>query len=154
MSENYALQLRHITKTFPGVKALDDVSFDARIFWASSRIDFQSTRPAFVTGRFPKHRLIKRLRSEGCAVIYISHKMEEIFRLSDYVTIMRDGSGRSSSPQIVTVPPLTGSKPHAARTISVRPAPTSPAKPTISQGNLPQREDCDHGRAHLVPHAA
>ena len=30
MSENYALQLRHITKTFPGVKALNDVSFDVR----------------------------------------------------------------------------------------------------------------------------
>ena len=30
MNENFALQLRHITKTFPGVKALNDVSFDVR----------------------------------------------------------------------------------------------------------------------------
>ena len=30
MSENYAIQLRNITKTFPGVKALDNVSFDIR----------------------------------------------------------------------------------------------------------------------------
>ena len=41
---------------------------------------------------------IKRLREEGCAVIYISHKMEEIFRLSDYVTVMRDGKSIKTAP--------------------------------------------------------
>lgn len=41
---------------------------------------------------------IKRLRDAGCAVIYISHKMDEIFRLSDYVTIMRDGKSIQSGP--------------------------------------------------------
>lgn len=34
---------------------------------------------------------IKRMRDEGRTVLYISHKMDEIFELSDYVTIMRDG---------------------------------------------------------------
>ncbi|MDR1617735.1 MAG: sugar ABC transporter ATP-binding protein [Treponema sp.] len=36
-------------------------------------------------------KIIKRLRSEGTAVIYISHKIEEILAISDEVTIMRDG---------------------------------------------------------------
>ncbi|MFC4779213.1 sugar ABC transporter ATP-binding protein [Paenibacillus sp. GCM10023252] len=36
-------------------------------------------------------KIIKQLRSRGCAIIYISHKMEEILRISDEVTIMRDG---------------------------------------------------------------
>ena len=31
------------------------------------------------------------LRSRGCGIIYISHKMEEILRISDDITIMRDG---------------------------------------------------------------
>ncbi|MCL2783614.1 MAG: sugar ABC transporter ATP-binding protein, partial [Propionibacteriaceae bacterium] len=35
--------------------------------------------------------IIRRLRAEGIAIIYISHKMEEILRISDEVTIMRDG---------------------------------------------------------------
>lgn len=35
--------------------------------------------------------IIRRLRSEGVAIIYISHKMEEILEISDEVTIMRDG---------------------------------------------------------------
>ncbi len=36
-------------------------------------------------------RIIGRLKSNGCGIIYISHKMEEILRISDEVTIMRDG---------------------------------------------------------------
>ena len=36
-------------------------------------------------------KIIDMLRSKGCAIIYISHKMSEILRISDEVTIMRDG---------------------------------------------------------------
>lgn len=36
-------------------------------------------------------RIINDLRSRGVSIIYISHKMEEILRISDDVTIMRDG---------------------------------------------------------------
>jgi methyl-galactoside transport system ATP-binding protein len=36
-------------------------------------------------------RIIRQLKSEGRAIIYISHKMEEILKISDEVTIMRDG---------------------------------------------------------------
>lgn len=36
-------------------------------------------------------RIINMLRDRGCGIIYISHKMEEILRISDDVTIMRDG---------------------------------------------------------------
>ena len=35
--------------------------------------------------------IIEKLRSKGCAIIYISHKMDEILRISDEVSIMRDG---------------------------------------------------------------
>ena len=35
--------------------------------------------------------IIRRLRDEGVAVIYISHKIEEILAISDDVSIMRDG---------------------------------------------------------------
>ena len=36
-------------------------------------------------------RIINMLRDQGCGIIYISHKMAEILRISDEVTIMRDG---------------------------------------------------------------
>lgn len=38
-------------------------------------------------------KIIKQLQKKGCAIIYISHKMEEILKISDEVTIMRDGQG-------------------------------------------------------------
>ncbi|MFI3172535.1 MAG: ATP-binding cassette domain-containing protein [Eubacteriales bacterium] len=36
-------------------------------------------------------KIINMLRDNGCGIIYISHKMAEILRISDEVTIMRDG---------------------------------------------------------------
>lgn len=35
--------------------------------------------------------IIDMLKKRGCGIIYISHKMEEILRISDEITVMRDG---------------------------------------------------------------
>lgn len=35
--------------------------------------------------------IISELRSQGKGIVYISHKMEEIFRIADDITVMRDG---------------------------------------------------------------
>ncbi len=37
------------------------------------------------------HQILKQLREEGVACIYITHKLKEIFRLADKVTVLRDG---------------------------------------------------------------
>src|SRR5215469_3438443 len=37
-------------------------------------------------------KLIRQLRDEGLAIIYISHRMAEIYELSDRVSVLRDGS--------------------------------------------------------------
>lgn len=36
-------------------------------------------------------KIIRLLKSEGITVVYISHRMEEVFDLSDRVTVLRDG---------------------------------------------------------------
>lgn len=36
-------------------------------------------------------KIIKKLTDQGVAIIYISHKIDEILRISDEITIMRDG---------------------------------------------------------------
>lgn len=36
-------------------------------------------------------KIIRELKSKGCGIIYISHKMEEILKISDEITVMRDG---------------------------------------------------------------
>ena len=42
--------------------------------------------------------IIKRLRDKGVTVIYISHRLDEIFTLGDYVTVMRDGKHVATKP--------------------------------------------------------
>lgn len=37
------------------------------------------------------HKMIKRLTDFGVAIIYITHKMDEVFTISDDITIFRDG---------------------------------------------------------------
>ena len=36
-------------------------------------------------------RIVNKLRSEGVAIIFISHRLDEVFELSDRVSILRDG---------------------------------------------------------------
>jgi inositol transport system ATP-binding protein len=36
-------------------------------------------------------KLIRRLQNSGVSIIYISHKMDEIFQISDRITVLRDG---------------------------------------------------------------
>ena len=43
-------------------------------------------------------RIIDMLKKRGCGIIYISHKMEEILRISDEVTVMRDGAHIATKP--------------------------------------------------------
>jgi inositol transport system ATP-binding protein len=44
------------------------------------------------------HRIIRSLRDEGVAVIYITHKMDEVFKISDFVTVFRDGKHVATLP--------------------------------------------------------
>lgn len=37
------------------------------------------------------YRVIAKLRERGVTILYISHKMDEIFKLSDRITVLRDG---------------------------------------------------------------
>ena len=36
-------------------------------------------------------KLVRKLKEKGVSIIYISHRMDEIFELSDTITVMRDG---------------------------------------------------------------
>ena len=46
--------------------------------------------------------IINRLKAEGVGIVYISHKMDEIKRISDRVTIMRDGEYVATVPAAET----------------------------------------------------
>ncbi|HET8868766.1 MAG TPA: sugar ABC transporter ATP-binding protein [Agrococcus sp.] len=42
--------------------------------------------------------VVRRLAADGVSIIYISHRLDELFRIADDVTIMRDGETISSEP--------------------------------------------------------
>ncbi len=37
------------------------------------------------------YKMVEKLKASGVTIVYISHRMEEIFRLSDRITVLRDG---------------------------------------------------------------
>lgn len=62
------------------------VSYDARV------IVFDEPTSSLNEGEAERlFEIIASLKARGCAIVYISHKMEEILRISDEVTVMRDG---------------------------------------------------------------
>nr|WP_319514406.1 sugar ABC transporter ATP-binding protein [uncultured Cohaesibacter sp.] len=42
--------------------------------------------------------LVERLKSEGVCIVYISHRMEELKRICDHITIFRDGTYVADAP--------------------------------------------------------
>jgi ribose transport system ATP-binding protein len=51
----------------------------------------EPTAPLTVTEVESMFEIVRRLKSQGVTVIYISHRLEEIFRISDRVSVLRDG---------------------------------------------------------------
>ena len=41
---------------------------------------------------------IKRLREDGVAMLYVTHRLEEMFEIGDWVTVLRDGGLSESGP--------------------------------------------------------
>ncbi len=42
--------------------------------------------------------LIKSLKARGCGIVYITHRMEEIYRIADRITVLRDGRHVGTAP--------------------------------------------------------
>ncbi|MFN3866559.1 MAG: sugar ABC transporter ATP-binding protein [Demequina sp.] len=49
-------------------------------------------------------RVVNELTSQGIAVIYISHRLEEIKRIGDRITVLKDGASQASNLPVDTTP--------------------------------------------------
>jgi inositol transport system ATP-binding protein len=65
-----------------------------------SRIIVMDEPTSAITGREVARlfEIIRGLKARGIAIIYISHKMDEIFRISDTITVLRDGQYIETRP--------------------------------------------------------
>ena len=50
------------------------------------------------------HEVLRRLRAGGLGIIYVTHRLDEVFRVADTVTVLRDGRVRSSRPVAEATP--------------------------------------------------
>ena len=51
-------------------------------------------------------RIVASLKRQGVAVLFISHRMEEVFEISDTITVLRDGRWISTMPRAEMTPAL------------------------------------------------
>ncbi|MGA0040421.1 MAG: sugar ABC transporter ATP-binding protein [Pirellulales bacterium] len=82
-------------------------------------------------------RVIASLLARGTTILYISHKMDEVFRLADRITVLRDGQTvrtlekRETSPREVTAL-MVGRDIHDAAALAAR----APSEPILEVKNL------------------
>jgi ribose transport system ATP-binding protein len=75
--------------------------------------------------------IVRRLAEQGRAILFVSHKLEEVFALCDTATVLRDGrsvleGGSLASLDKDTIVELMVGRAHAALSFPDRPAPDGP----------------------------
>ncbi|KPU83947.1 sugar ABC transporter ATP-binding protein, partial [Psychromonas sp. PRT-SC03] len=72
----------------------------AKAFSYNAKIVIMDEPTSSLSEREASHlfKIIMKLKNKGCGIVYISHKMEEIFSICDEVTILRDGHWIETCP--------------------------------------------------------
>ncbi len=91
-------------------------------------------------------QIIARLKARGTAVIYISHRMEEIMRLSDDITVVRDGAyittrDKSDTTIAELIALMVGRDMNEIYPPREVPAPAVTDRPVLEVKNLSRGED-------------
>ena len=72
----------------------------AKAFSYDAKIVIMDEPTSSLTEKEVNHlfKIIRKLKERGCGIVYISHKMEEIFQLCDEITVLRDGQWIATQP--------------------------------------------------------
>ncbi|OWV86831.1 ABC transporter ATP-binding protein [Rhizobium sp. R693] len=111
--------LNDIGFDIPAGAQLDSLTIGQQQLVATARASLRGTKflifdepTAYLTRQEADQlfKLIRRLKAEGVTIVYISHRMEEIFELADRVSVLRDGNfvgtrniGDTNNAELVTL---------------------------------------------------
>jgi rhamnose transport system ATP-binding protein len=86
-------------------------------------------------------RILDRLRSRGVTLLYVSHKLPEIFRLCDRITVLRDGCHIGTFPRADVTPQeiVRGMVGRDLEPPAPRPSAVSPPAPILEVTTLTRR---------------
>jgi ribose transport system ATP-binding protein len=76
--------------------------------------------------------IVKTLRDEGKSIVFISHKLDEVFALGDSISVLRNGQMVGFSPQINDVDPAWAIQKMSGEEIDV----TKNYRPAVPPGDL------------------
>src|SRR5262245_41441294 len=73
----------------------------AKAIGAHARILIMDEPTASLSDREVEHlfEIIRRLRVEGAGIVYISHRLEEVFTVADRITVLPDGEVMANAPR-------------------------------------------------------
>lgn len=89
------LNVKHSSKTLLGALSLGEqqmveiakaLSFDSKVIIMDEPTDALTD-----TETESLFSVIRELREQGCGIVYISHRLKEIFEICDDITVLRDG---------------------------------------------------------------
>ena len=107
MNEDTALFFSELGLTVDPEKKMEELSVSERqmaeiakaVSYNAKIIAFDEPTSSLTEPEVEKlFSIINALKKRGCAIIYISHKMGEILRICDTVTVMRDGRHIATEP--------------------------------------------------------
>jgi len=111
MNRQAAVWLRHLDFGLPPATPVgclrvgqQQIVEIAKALAVEARVILMDEPTSAITEKEVAHlfRMINSLRDNGVAIIYITHKMDEVFQISDEVTVLRDGKyvGTKPAPEI------------------------------------------------------
>lgn len=95
--------------------------------------------------------IIRRMKAEGCTIIFISHKMDEVMEISDRITVLRKGETIQTLDKQETNPrQLTELMVGRAVDLSIERVPTTQGETLLAISDLVVADDLGHEVLHGI----
>ncbi len=77
-------------------------------------------------------RIVGELKRRGCAIIYVSHRIDEVLRISDRITVLRDGAAEAPIPTSSATRALLIERMTGRTGLGAAPIARAPSRPRVA----------------------